>query len=56
VDVIPLSRYGPGRAITGGLQIGFAALEPKEIRRGVHELAIALGGEWRRTRVPRKRS
>jgi GntR family transcriptional regulator / MocR family aminotransferase len=56
VDVIPLSRYGPGCAITGGLQIGFAALEPKEIRRGVHELAIALGGEWRRTRVPRKRS
>jgi hypothetical protein len=28
-----------------GLQLGFAALDLKEIRRGVRELAIALEGE-----------
>lgn len=55
VDVTPLSRYGHGAATLGRLQIGFAALEPKEIRRGVHELAIALEGERKRGRVPHRR-
>ena len=55
VDVTPLSRYGHGAATLGGLQIGFAALEPKEIRRGVRELAIALEGERKRSRVPHRR-
>jgi GntR family transcriptional regulator/MocR family aminotransferase len=56
VDLIPLGRYGHGRGIPEGLQVGFAALEPKEIRRGVRELAIALEGERKRTHLPQKRS
>ena len=51
LEVTPLGRYGQGHAILGGVQMGFAALEPKEIRRGVRELAIALAGERRRTRI-----
>jgi DNA-binding transcriptional MocR family regulator len=51
VDLIPLGRYGRGRAIPEGLQVGFAALELKEIRRGVRELAIALEGERKRIRL-----
>jgi len=39
---MPLSRYGMGRVLPQGLQLGFAALDGKEIRRGVRELAIAL--------------
>lgn len=40
IEVTPLSRYGrPGRP---GLQLGFAAVDPAEIRRGVRELAAAL--------------
>jgi GntR family transcriptional regulator/MocR family aminotransferase len=42
VDVTPLSRYSRGRAGPEGLQLGFAAVDTREIRRGVHELAIAL--------------
>ncbi|HYW36795.1 MAG TPA: PLP-dependent aminotransferase family protein, partial [Terriglobales bacterium] len=45
VDVTPVGRYSQGRAATQGLQLGFAALDLKEIRRGVRELAIALEGE-----------
>jgi GntR family transcriptional regulator / MocR family aminotransferase len=45
VDVTPLSRYGRGKVVPEGLQLGFAALDVKEIRRGVRELAIALEGE-----------
>jgi GntR family transcriptional regulator/MocR family aminotransferase len=55
VQVTPLARVSqgsalPGRAFPGGagleaLQLGFAAVEAKEIRRGVRELAIALEGE-----------
>jgi GntR family transcriptional regulator/MocR family aminotransferase len=44
VEVIPLSRYDCGRASQEGLQLGFAAVDPDEIRRGVRELAIALEG------------
>jgi GntR family transcriptional regulator/MocR family aminotransferase len=42
VDVTPLSRYSRGRAGPEGLQLGFAAVDTREIRRGVHDLAIAF--------------
>jgi GntR family transcriptional regulator/MocR family aminotransferase len=42
VEVTPLSRYRRGRAGRNGLQLGFAAVAPPEIRRGVRELAAAL--------------
>jgi GntR family transcriptional regulator / MocR family aminotransferase len=45
VDVTPLSRYSRGRVAREGLQMGFAALDVKEIRRGVRDLATALDGE-----------
>jgi GntR family transcriptional regulator/MocR family aminotransferase len=46
VDVIPLSRYTRGRASREGLQLGFAAVDPREIRRGVEQLALALKAAW----------
>lgn len=42
VEVTPLSRYSRGRMAREGLQLGFAAVDAREIRRGVEELAIAL--------------
>ncbi len=42
VEVVPLSRYASGRARTNGLILGFAAVDPREIRRGVEQLALAL--------------
>jgi GntR family transcriptional regulator/MocR family aminotransferase len=42
VEVIPLSVYQQGNAAAKGLQLGFAAVDTKEIRRGVQDLAIAL--------------
>ncbi|HEY9514107.1 MAG TPA: PLP-dependent aminotransferase family protein [Gemmatimonadaceae bacterium] len=42
VDVTPLSDYNRGRATREGLQLGFAAVDPREIRRGVQDLAAAL--------------
>jgi GntR family transcriptional regulator / MocR family aminotransferase len=42
VEVTPLGRYSQGRMEREGLQLGFAAVDSKEIRRGVRELAIAL--------------
>ena len=42
VDVTPLSSYSRRRMVRDGLQLGFAAVDPHEIRRGVRELAIAL--------------
>jgi GntR family transcriptional regulator / MocR family aminotransferase len=42
VEVTPLSRYSRGRMIREGLHLGFAAVDAREIRRGVEELAIAL--------------
>jgi GntR family transcriptional regulator / MocR family aminotransferase len=56
VDVTHLGRYGHGRAIPEGLQVGFAALEPREIHRGIRELAIALEGERKRPCLPHNRS
>ncbi|MFZ0522033.1 MAG: PLP-dependent aminotransferase family protein [Candidatus Acidiferrales bacterium] len=45
VEVVPLSRYSKGRVPREGLQLGFAAVDAREIRRGVQELAIALEAE-----------
>ena len=42
VEVIPLDWYSRGRLTREGLQLCFAALDAREIRRGVQELAIAL--------------
>src|SRR5271154_2113953 len=42
VEVTPLSRYSHGNVASAGLQLGFAAVDVKEIRRGVQDLAIAL--------------
>ncbi len=39
VEVVPLSRYASGRPRREGLILGFAAVAPKELRRGVEELA-----------------
>jgi GntR family transcriptional regulator/MocR family aminotransferase len=45
VEVFPLSRYSQGRVARQGLQLGFAAVDAREIRRGVRELATALKGD-----------
>jgi GntR family transcriptional regulator/MocR family aminotransferase len=45
VEVVPLSAYHHGRMAREGLQLGFAAVDAKEIRRGVSDLAIALETE-----------
>jgi len=42
VEVIPLSTYSHGNVASTGLQLGFAAVDAKEIRRGAQDLAIAL--------------
>ena len=42
VEVTPLSRYSRRRALRQGLQLGFAAVDTREIRRGVRDLAAAL--------------
>jgi GntR family transcriptional regulator / MocR family aminotransferase len=42
VEVRPLSRYAYGRAPRNGIVLGFAAVEPRELRRGVDELARVL--------------
>jgi GntR family transcriptional regulator / MocR family aminotransferase len=42
VDVVPVDHYSQGREMPDALQLGFAALDVKEIRRGVRDLAIAL--------------
>jgi GntR family transcriptional regulator/MocR family aminotransferase len=48
VEVVPLSRYDRDQPKRKGLQLGFAASVPNEIRRGVRELAIALEGVRKR--------
>ena len=42
VEVVPLGRYTRGRVAQDGLQLGFAAVDAREIQRGVKELAVAL--------------
>ena len=44
VEVTPLSDSSRGRLAREGLQLGFAAVDEAEIRRGVRELAAALEG------------
>jgi hypothetical protein len=50
VEVLPLRIYSRGAMRREGLQLGFAAVNGQEIRRGVHQLAIALE-ELVRTRL-----
>ncbi len=40
-----MGRYGRGPLAREGLQLGFAAVDSAEIRRGVRELATALETE-----------
>jgi GntR family transcriptional regulator / MocR family aminotransferase len=54
VDVTPVSRYRVGRAIPEALQLGFAAIDEREIQRGVRELAIVLEGELASIRRQRR--
>jgi GntR family transcriptional regulator/MocR family aminotransferase len=42
VEVVPLSRYASGRSRREGLMLGFAAVDPRELRRGVEELGRVL--------------
>jgi len=42
VEVVPLSRYASGRSRREGLILGFAAVDPRELRRGVEQLARVL--------------
>jgi GntR family transcriptional regulator / MocR family aminotransferase len=42
VEVIPVTRYATGGWTPSTLQLGFAAIDVKEIRRGVRDLAIAI--------------
>jgi hypothetical protein len=42
-----VDRYSLGRIVPQALQLGFAVLDAKEIRRGVRDLAIALQDEWK---------
>jgi GntR family transcriptional regulator / MocR family aminotransferase len=44
VEVIPLGRYAYGRTRKDGLVLGFAAVDNRELRRGVEQLARALHG------------
>jgi GntR family transcriptional regulator/MocR family aminotransferase len=45
VEVVPLDVYASGRSRREGLILGFAAVDPRELRRGVEELARVLSGE-----------
>lgn len=42
VEVVPLSRYSRRPMPRQGLQLGFAAVDTRQIRRGVEDLAQAL--------------
>ncbi len=42
VEVTPLRAYSRGPMQREGLQLGFAAVNAQEIKRGVHQLAVAL--------------
>jgi len=47
VEVVPLGRCRLGNVEREGLHLGFAAVGPEEIRRGVRDLATALEEELR---------
>jgi GntR family transcriptional regulator/MocR family aminotransferase len=42
VEVVSLRRYAHGRIKRAGLVLGFAAVDGRELRRGVEQLALAL--------------
>jgi GntR family transcriptional regulator/MocR family aminotransferase len=42
VEAVPLERYAHGRTKRNGLMLGFAAVDARELRRGVEQLAKAL--------------
>jgi GntR family transcriptional regulator/MocR family aminotransferase len=42
LEVLPLSRLASGSGKLNGLFLGFAAVEPRTIRRGVEELAAVI--------------
>jgi len=42
VEVVPLGRYAYGRSRPNGLVLGFAAVDGRELKRGVDELARVL--------------
>jgi GntR family transcriptional regulator/MocR family aminotransferase len=42
LEVVPLSHYASGRSRREGIILGFAAVDPRELRRGVEELARIL--------------
>ncbi len=42
VEVTPLNRYSRGHLAREGFQLGFAAVDTTEIRRGIRDLAAAL--------------
>jgi GntR family transcriptional regulator/MocR family aminotransferase len=44
VEVVPLGQYAYGRARRDGIVLGFAAVDARELRRGVEQLASALEG------------
>jgi GntR family transcriptional regulator / MocR family aminotransferase len=44
IDVVPLSRYCWSASVAEGLQIGFAAVDEKEIKAGVLKLACIFEG------------
>lgn len=50
VEVTPLNWYSRAKSMKPGLQLGFAAVDTREIRRGVKDLAIALEAELKATR------
>jgi GntR family transcriptional regulator / MocR family aminotransferase len=50
VEVVPLRWLSHGRKKREGLQLGFAAVDANEIRRGVRELAIVLERESKMAR------
>ncbi|MBN9658003.1 MAG: PLP-dependent aminotransferase family protein [Acidobacteria bacterium] len=56
VDVVPLSEYSYGGGIPEGLQLGFAAIDLREIRRGVRALRMALEEELRARRSGKRLS
>lgn len=49
VEVVPLSRYAYGKTRRNGLVFGFAAVDERELRRGIDDLANAFDDLRRRS-------
>ncbi|MEO8139338.1 MAG: PLP-dependent aminotransferase family protein [Gemmatimonadota bacterium] len=54
VDVIPLDSYARRALPREGLQLGFAAVDVQELRRGIDQLALVLEAELRGARYRRR--